>query len=35
VGERYGRVYLSEDAGENWRKLAEALPGVYCLAFAG
>jgi len=35
VGERYGRVYLSEDAGESWRKLAEALPGVYCLAFAG
>jgi hypothetical protein len=35
VGERYGRVYLSDDAGESWRKLAEALPGVYCLAFAG
>jgi hypothetical protein len=35
VGERYGRVYLSEDAGESWRKLADALPGVYCLAFAG
>jgi hypothetical protein len=34
VGERYGRVYLSEDAGESWRKLAEALPGVHCLAFA-
>jgi hypothetical protein len=35
VGERYGRVYLSEDAGESWRKLAEALPGVHWLAFAG
>ena len=35
VGERYGRVYLSEDSGETWRKLAEALPGVHCLAFAG
>ncbi|HZA00103.1 MAG TPA: hypothetical protein VE575_15185 [Acidimicrobiales bacterium] len=35
VGERFGRVYLSEDAGETWRKLAEDLPGVHCLAFAG
>jgi hypothetical protein len=34
VGERYGRVYLSEDAGQSWRKLADALPGVHCLAFA-
>ena len=34
VGERYGRVYLSEDAGLSWRKLADALPGVHCLAFA-
>jgi hypothetical protein len=35
VGERYGRVYLSDDSGGTWHKLAEALPGVYCVAFTG
>ncbi|MGH9110690.1 MAG: WD40/YVTN/BNR-like repeat-containing protein, partial [Acidimicrobiales bacterium] len=34
VGERHGRVYLSDDAGQSWRTLADALPGVHCLAFA-
>jgi hypothetical protein len=34
LGTPSGELYLSEDAGETWRLLADALPGVRCVAFA-
>ena len=34
VGTPAGDVYLSETSGESWRRIADALPGVHCLAFA-
>lgn len=35
LGTPTGDLYLSEDSGETWRLLHEALPGVRCVAFAG
>lgn len=34
LGTPGGELYLSEDGGESWRLLADALPGVRCVAFA-
>lgn len=34
LGTPGGELYLSEDHGESWRLLADALPGVRCVAFA-
>jgi hypothetical protein len=33
VGTATGELYLSEDAGESWRLLIKALPGVRCVDF--
>jgi len=35
VGTPTGDVFLSEDSGSSWRRLASALPGVHCVTFAG
>ena len=35
VGTPTGELYLSEDSGATWRRIAAALPGVHCVAFAG
>jgi hypothetical protein len=34
VGTPTGDVYLSENSGGSWRRIATALPGVHCLSFA-
>lgn len=34
LGTPTGELYVSEDAGESWRCIAEALPGVHCVTFA-
>ena len=34
VGTPTGEVFLSEDGGATWHRIAAALPGVHCLAFA-
>jgi hypothetical protein len=33
LGTPTGELYLSEDAGGTWRRIAEALPGVHCVTF--
>jgi hypothetical protein len=35
VGTPAGDLYLSEDSGGTWRRLATALPGIHCVTFAG
>jgi hypothetical protein len=33
LGTPTGELYLSDDAGHTWRRIAEALPGVHCVTF--
>jgi hypothetical protein len=35
VGTPTGEVFLSDDSGASWHRIAAALPGVHCLDFAG
>jgi hypothetical protein len=34
VGTPTGELYLSEDSGGSWRRVAAALPGIHCVEFA-
>jgi hypothetical protein len=34
VGTPDGDLFLSDDSGGTWRRLAEALPGIHCVEFA-
>ena len=35
VGTPTGEVYLSEDSGASWHRIAATLPGVHCVTFTG
>jgi hypothetical protein len=35
LGTPTGDIYLSENSGERWQRIANALPGVHCISFTG